>query len=634
MEMIVVPLNKLTVSDLNVRKTGTKDIADLKANIRENGLISRVLSVVATEKEGHYAVIAGGRRLRALKELAKDKLYPNNLEVECIVKSVEEAATISLSENVIRAAMHPADQFEAFKQLADSGKTITEIASVYGVSEVLVKKRLKLASVAPSILKAFRADKIDLEQVMAYTLTDDQERQEAVFRSNPDMNAYRVRRTLTEGDIPLTDKRVTFVGLDAYSEAGGGFYQDLFSDGEAAYLTDAALLDRLFDEKLQQLIEDIRAEGWQGVEIDNDYYTLNSRYPDRIYPKPRALTESEEDELSTLRQEHGGLVARHNDEPDNVKFGVRMDEIDKRIAELSVEEFDPAEVVEAYAVITMEYSGEVKVRRGLMKRARKSGGTIAQAPATDLDGHPKVSEKLGTELAAIRTTMLAADLASNPQVALAATVHAMAAKLFYSKYSASALEIKTDRAAPEAHIENVQNLAPMLQLKMRFDTLREKAPASFGESWRYFLEMQQAQLLEHLALFSALSLKAYSTSRDQLYHADQLATALGTDPASHVTLNDLGYFNRTAKKHIVSVVETVKGEDKAENLATMKKARWPSVPPPTSTVNGFPLASSSRAILPISRCRTWTMWTTTIRIRTPSSLTRVNKRIAAVKSFP
>jgi len=112
METILVPLNKLTVSDLNVRKTGTKDIDDLKANIRENGLISRVLSVVATEREGHYAVIAGGRRLCALKELAKDKFYPNNPEVERVIKSAEEAATISLSENVIRAAMHPADQFE------------------------------------------------------------------------------------------------------------------------------------------------------------------------------------------------------------------------------------------------------------------------------------------------------------------------------------------------------------------------------------------------------------------------------------------------------------------------------------------------------------------------------------------
>jgi ParB family transcriptional regulator, chromosome partitioning protein len=246
------------------------------------------------------------------------------------------------------------------------------------------------------------------------------------------MNAYQIKRTLTEGDIPLTDKRVTLIGLDAYSEAGGGFYQDLFSDGEVAYLTDAALLDRLFDEKLQKLIEDVKAEGWQGVEIDNDYYTLNSRYPDRIYPKPRALTESEEDELSTLRQEYDGLVARHNDEPNNAEFGVRMDEIDERVAELSVEEFDPAEAAEAFAVITMEYNGEVKVRRGLMKKPRKTGGKAALAPATDLDGHPKVSEKLGTELAAIRTTMIAADLASIPQVALAATVHAMAAKLFYS----------------------------------------------------------------------------------------------------------------------------------------------------------------------------------------------------------
>lgn len=363
-----------------------------------------------------------------------------------------------------------------------------------------------------------------------------------------------------------------------------GAYRDLFSDGEAAYLTDAALLDRLFDEKLQKLIGDVKAEGWRGVEIDNDYYTLNSRYPDRIYPRPRKLTEAEEDELSTLRQEYDSLVARHNEEPDHAEVDERMEKIGKRVTELCLEEFDPAEVAEAFAVITIEYDGEVRVRRGLMKKARKSGGKAVLAPATDLDGHPKVSEKLGTELAAIRTTMIAADLASNPQVALAATVHAMAAKLFYAKYSATALEIKADRATAEDQIENVDSLSPVLQLKMRFDALHENAPASFGESWRYFLEMQQTQLLDHLALVSAFSLKAYSTNCDQLYHADQLAAAVGTDPATYVTLNDLGYFNRTAKKHILSVVEAVKGKDKAENLATMKKG--PLAERGTAELNG------------------------------------------------
>jgi esterase/lipase len=95
------------------------------------------------------------------------------------------------------------------------------------------------------------------------------------------------------------------------------------------------------------------------------------------YPKPRELTESEENELSTLRQEYNGLVARHK-EPDNAKFGERMDKIDKRVAELSVKEYDPAEVVEAYAVITMEYSGEVKVRRP-REEGKEIGGAVAQA---------------------------------------------------------------------------------------------------------------------------------------------------------------------------------------------------------------------------------------------------------------
>lgn len=100
----------------------------------------------------------------------------------------------------------------------------------------------------------------------------------------------------------------------------------------------------------------------------------------------------------------------------------------------------------------------------------------------------------------------------------------------------------------------------MLQLKMRFDALHEKAPASFAESWSYFLEMQQAQLLEHLALFS------YSTGRDQLYHADHLATALGTDPATHVILNNLGYFNHTAKKHILSMSKPSRARTRRKTL--------------------------------------------------------------------
>ena len=68
-------------SPKNVRKTNAKDIDDLLASIPVHGLINKVLTVEPAEKEGYFHVIAGGRRYRALKELAKRKQIDRKLEV-------------------------------------------------------------------------------------------------------------------------------------------------------------------------------------------------------------------------------------------------------------------------------------------------------------------------------------------------------------------------------------------------------------------------------------------------------------------------------------------------------------------------------------------------------------------------
>jgi ParB family chromosome partitioning protein len=62
-----------------------------------------------------------------------------------------DATEISLTENVVRAPMHPADQYEAFRDLIDSGSTAEEIAARFGISEIAVRKRLKLARVSPTV---------------------------------------------------------------------------------------------------------------------------------------------------------------------------------------------------------------------------------------------------------------------------------------------------------------------------------------------------------------------------------------------------------------------------------------------------------------------------------------------------
>jgi ParB family chromosome partitioning protein len=82
-----------------------------------------------------------------------------------------------------------------------------------------------------------------------------------------------IRSALTADEIPDTDKRVQFIGLDAYEQAGGTVRRDMF--GEDIYVQDVSLLEKLVAEKLAAAA--ISAGGWKWVETvsDLDYDALS-----------------------------------------------------------------------------------------------------------------------------------------------------------------------------------------------------------------------------------------------------------------------------------------------------------------------------------------------------------------------
>lgn len=105
----------------------------------------------------------GGRRLKALKQLAEDgAISKDHLVACCLIEDESKATITSTTENMQRAAMHPADQFEAFNQMIDEGRSEDEIAIKFGVSVDLVRRRLKLARVAPEIIEQYRTGEVTL----------------------------------------------------------------------------------------------------------------------------------------------------------------------------------------------------------------------------------------------------------------------------------------------------------------------------------------------------------------------------------------------------------------------------------------------------------------------------------------
>src|ERR1700694_5305310 len=274
-----IPFNKLVLSQSNVRrlKAGIS-IDELAEDIARRSLLQslNVRPVLNPEGEetGMFEVPAGGRRFRALELLVKQKRMNKTQLVPCVVRTDGLAEEDSLAENVQRADLHPLDQFRAFQTLREKGLSEEEIAGGFFVNPTVVKQRLKLAAVSEKLLDVYAEDGMTLEQLMAFTVTNDHARQEQVWvglSHTCNTEPYYIRRQLTEGAVRAADKRAQFVGVDAYEAAGGIIMRDLFAHDDGGWLQDPALLDRLVIEKLKAKAEALRAEGWKWIAVAPDF---------------------------------------------------------------------------------------------------------------------------------------------------------------------------------------------------------------------------------------------------------------------------------------------------------------------------------------------------------------------------
>lgn len=96
--MILVPLSRLVLrpTGRNVRKTPRMSIPELAASIQGVGLLQNLIVIPAADGE-HYEVVAGGRRLAALKLLAKKHRIAKDWEVPCLQVADGTARTASLT---------------------------------------------------------------------------------------------------------------------------------------------------------------------------------------------------------------------------------------------------------------------------------------------------------------------------------------------------------------------------------------------------------------------------------------------------------------------------------------------------------------------------------------------------------
>ncbi|ODM75711.1 ParB/RepB/Spo0J family partition protein [Bradyrhizobium elkanii] len=609
---VLIPLGKLKKSPRNARKTPHSDAAieALAASIAAKGMLQNL--VVEPEVDGEGAAtgifcvtIGEGRRLAQLLRVKRKEIKKNE-PIRCIVDTANDPHEISLDENVTREKMHPADEFEAFKKLADErGLGAEEIAARFGVTAHVVRQRLRLGSVSPKLVQLYRDGELTLEQLMAFAITDDQARQEAVYERLPfDPDASTIRRLLTETHVATTDRRARFVGLEAYTEAGGTVLRDLFTEDRGGYLEHVALLDLLVTARLNREADTLRAaEGWKWTEAHLDFPHAHGMR--RAYPHPVELSAEDQAALQAVQTEFDRLTEQHQTAEE------LADDVDARFGELEAEierleakrqAYDPTDVARSGAFVVLNHDGTVRVERGFIRpgdeQPEAETGPDSEAEAWDREGrdgeeaapdgeddegaadeedeNQPLSDALVRDLTAHRTLGLRLNLSEQPDVAIVAVTHALAAQIFYLGAAAHVVGIQPVKCDLAAHADGIEDTPAGKAWSDRHANWARQMPRDVAALWDFVAELDHDSRMALFAHCVALTVNAVKLPFDRrpraLAAGRRLAEAVALDMTAYWRPTVRSYLGRVTKAGILAAVREGVGGEAAERLTNMKKA--------------------------------------------------------------
>lgn len=303
------PLAFCYLSPLNPRQVvDDGEIDALAGSIATVGLLQPLIG--HQDLDCRVGITGGGRRLRALQLLA-DEGWTRCAPIVFIPVRLapDEASAIAWAgaQQEARRALHPADEITAYAAMQAQGANPATIARTFAVTEAHVARRLALAGLPEPVIANLRAGRISLDIARALTLAGSERRAIEVLDQvlQHAWRVYDVRTALTQNTVNISDRRARFVGVEAYEAAGGPTLRDLFED--RCYLSDAALLDRLFNEKGLKLAEDLAlAEGWSwALFATGDAWQKPEGDLQQIYPDTAELPDGDAARLEELAEIDG-----------------------------------------------------------------------------------------------------------------------------------------------------------------------------------------------------------------------------------------------------------------------------------------------------------------------------------------
>ena len=627
-----IPLSRLALAPENVRKTPPDSQADasLKASIAALGLLENlVVRLDEPDESGaeRFAVVAGGRRLRAMQALVEDKVFDADHPVPCQVRTGDaEPSELSLAENVVRIAMHPADQVTAFAELVAAGQSVSAIAARFGASERIVEQRLRLGNAAPELLDAYRADEIGLEVLKAFAVTADRERQMAVWEQVSAQgyrpSAGQVKRLLTEERVPGGTAIARFVGVDAYEAAGGTVMRDLFADEHehGVWFEDPVLLEKLATDKLQAAADELATRWKWAIPMIETSWDDTASYG-RVEPQPGTPTDEERAEIEKLETRYDELRGLDDDAwtealmEEAGRIEVRLDEIEGAVEARAM--WRREDFAMAGCIATIGNDGSLQVIAGLVKpedmpkpdessdaAAQAANGHDPDAAGVHTAGHavhtaaPSVAQPvagprdreaearkeagvgigLADDQRSIRTALVKAHLAGDFEASFDLALFQMGRAVFRPGYHDHALDIAVketpDRPNTRMNDEDFADWSPgeaMLadRSHLPFDWMEIEDD---GDSFAALRALPQAEKEALFAACVARTVKGQLAFEPQARPELEATIArLDIDFAKHIRPTAAMYWSRIVKSRVLDIARTVFGLAWASARSKYKK---------------------------------------------------------------
>lgn len=161
--LIDIEISQISPNPFQPRETfDPVKLAELKQSISENGIIQPI-SVRAVDSG--YELIAGERRLRAVRELGLERIPVYVMEVN----TDEEMLELSLVENIQRDNLNPIDEANGYQTLISKCKlTQDEVATKVGKDRSTITNALRVLKLPKNIQESIIKGEITSGHARAY----------------------------------------------------------------------------------------------------------------------------------------------------------------------------------------------------------------------------------------------------------------------------------------------------------------------------------------------------------------------------------------------------------------------------------------------------------------------------------